>query len=77
MANDVIAELGFADGVTNSAYKNSLTQSGSQDGDEKKESAGEEKKEGGDEKKEGGDDKKEGDGDDKGTPAKKGGKRPE
>jgi len=25
MANDVMKELGFTDGVTNSAYKNSLT----------------------------------------------------
>jgi hypothetical protein len=56
MANDVISELGFADGVTNSAFKKSLAQ----EDDEKKEDAGEEKKEKGDEKKEGGNEKKEG-----------------
>ena len=61
MANDVIKELGFENGTTNSAFRNSLTQSG--DEDEKKEEAGDEKKEAaGDDKKEaGGDDKKEGD----------------
>ena len=57
MANELIAELGFNHGVTNSAFTNSLSQA--RDGDEKKE-GGDEKKEGGDEKKEGGDEKKEG-----------------
>ena len=52
MANELIAELGFNHGVTNSAFTNSLSQA--RDGDEKKEEAGDEKKEGGDEKKEGG-----------------------
>ena len=38
MANDVIRELGFENGTTNSAFRNSLTQHG--DEEEKKEGAG-------------------------------------
>ena len=65
MANEVIEELGFKHGVTNSAFSNSLSQEENGDekkegGDEKKEEAKDVKKEGGDEKKEGGDEKKEG-----------------
>lgn len=62
MANDVIAELGFDKGITNSAYSNRFAQ---EDGDEKKDEGGDDaKKEGGDEKKEGGDDAKKEGGDD-------------
>jgi hypothetical protein len=62
MANEVISELGFGNGITNSAYNNRFAQ---EDGEEKKEGGDEEaKKEGGDEKKEGGEEKKEGAGGD-------------
>jgi hypothetical protein len=58
MANDVIQELGFANGVTNSAFTKMMQNGhGDEDEEEKKAPAGDEKKvPAGDEKKEGGGD---------------------